>query len=409
MRVTLVVNSFNEGSETFLHTLAAQLVDLGHELTVHALLGGRTTMVSGARFDDGAGLCRSSALPAVRSSGFPRAAARLVGAEPRAVVDAARRSVAHFGPGWRAVRAAMLAAPLLGTRPDVVHVTFSGIGLALLDALEVLEPTTRLVVSCRGSGELVAPVLDPSVRAALARLLRRADAVHAVADVVAAAAVDTGADPSSVHVIRPAVDLERFTRDRPRPLRSGPAQVVTVARLHWVKGIELQLAAAARLLARGHDFQWVVVGGGPEQAPLELRTRWMGLDGVVEFVGARPPDEVRDLLHSADVFVLSSWSEGTANSVLEAMALEVPVVSTASGGMGELLADGVDSMVVATGDAGSLADAVERMIKQPELAAGLAAAGCRKVSGGYTLDRQSAQWGDLYRALGASTSRAGRD
>jgi glycosyltransferase involved in cell wall biosynthesis len=398
-RVTLVVNSFDEGSETFLHTLAAELVDLGHDVTVHALLEGRTTMATGAAFARGSGLRRSGALPPMRASRFVAAAGRLARADRRAAGIAVRRAGARFGCTTRAARAAALAGPVLATHPEVVHVAFSGIGVALLDAIELLDDDTRLVVSCRGSGELVAPVVDPSVRPGLARLLARADAVHAVADVVADAAVELGADRSVVHVIRPAVDPERFTRDRPRAGPSAPAHVVTVARLHWVKGIELQIAAAAALRDRGHELRWTIVGDGPDRTSLELRSQWMGLRRVVEFVGAKPPIEVRELLQDADVFVLSSWSEGTANSVLEAMALEIPVVSTAAGGMGEVLTDGVDAMVVAPGDAGSLADAVESVITQPLLAAELAAAGRRTVSGGYTLERQQRQWGELFRSL----------
>lgn len=395
-RVTLVVNSFDEGSETFLHTLAAELVELGHQVTVHALLDGRTTMSTGASFDVGAAARRSPALPPVRSSAFAVAFVRLARRNRAAVTEALRRSVARFGRGGRAARAAALAAPLLATRPEVVHVAFSGIGVVLLDALELMDPSTRLVVSCRGSGELVAPHLDPSLRDPLRELLARADAVHAVAEVVATAAVDLGARPGSVHVIRPAVDLDRFTRDLPAPARSERTQVITVGRLHWIKAIDLQLAAAADLRRRGRQLHWTVVGDGPERAQLELRSRVLGVNDMVEFVGARPPQIVRELLLAADVFVSSSLSEGTANSVLEAMALEIPVVSSAAGGMGEVLTDGVDAMVVPPGDPGSLADAVERVIEQPELADRLGAAGRRTVSGGYTLDRQCRQWGELY-------------
>lgn len=85
----------------------------------------------------------------------------------------------------------------------------------------------------------------------------------------------------------------------------------------------------------------------------------------------------------------------------------MPVISSAAGGMGEVLTDGVDAMVVPLGDPGSLTDAVERMIEQPELAAGMAAAGRRTVSGGHTLDRQCQQWGESYNdlELGSGASR----
>ncbi len=398
-RVTLVVNSADEGSETFLHTLAGQLDSLGHSVTVHALLSGRTTMATGAGFGSATSIGRSSALPALSSPRFGRELVRLVIEHGRSVLEVARRAVARFGPTARAARAFALAAPIVATRPDAVHVAFSGIGVVLVDALELLDEATLVVVSCRGSGELVAPVLDDSIRPGLRRLLERADAVHAVADVVKAAAVRWGADPERVRVIRPAIDVDVFQRTGPGR-RPGPAlNVVTVARLHWIKAIDVQLSAAKTLIQRGHALHWRIVGDGPERAALEFRSTALGIDDHVSFLGARPPAEVREVLEAADAFVLSSLSEGTANSVLEAMALEVPVVSTAAGGMGEVLTDGVDSMVVAPGDPDSLVLALEEIIRQPSTAADRASAARRTVVGGHTVQGQRDAWEQVYRVL----------
>lgn len=397
-RVTLVVNNLDEGSETFLHSLAVGLAEEGHQVTVHALLEGRAAMSSAGALSDQDRIVASRALPAVRSPRFAGAATRLLGGHPGATATALRRARARFGSGARAARAAAVAAPLLATEPDVVHVAFSGIGVAVLDALELLDPGCRLVVSCRGSGELVAPVIDPPIRRPLERLFARADAVHAVADVVAAAACSLGAREQVVHVIRPAIDVEVFSRTVPRQ-RSEVLEVVTVARLHWIKALDVQLTAAAGLRDRGVALRWTIVGDGPERGPLEFRARALGLEGVVEFAGGRGRAEVRDLLEGADVFVLSSLSEGTANSVLEAMALELAVVSTDAGGMGEVLTDGVDAVVLPVGDPGSLVSAIERLAEQPALAAELGAAARRTVHGGYTLERQRRQWGDLYEQL----------
>ena len=398
-RVTLVVNSADEGSETFLHTLADQLDSLGHSVAVHALLSGRTTMATGVGFDSTAAIGRSSALPAMSSARFVPALVRLSTEHGRTVLDSARRAVRRFGPTARAARAFALGAPIAATRPDVVHVAFSGIGVVLVDALELLDDATLVVVSCRGSGELVAPVLDDSVRPGLRRLLERADAVHAVADVVMAAAIRWGADPERIRVIRPAIDVDVFRRSVPAR-RPGPVlKVVTVARLHWIKAIDIQISAARTLLERGHEIHWEVVGDGPERSALEFRARALGVADHVSFLGACPPPLVREALESADVFVLSSLSEGTANSVLEAMALEVPVVSTAAGGMGEVLTDGVDSMVVPPGDPDSLVLALEEIIEQPSAAADMAGAARRTVVGGHTVQGQRDAWADFYSVL----------
>lgn len=399
-RVTLVVNNADEGSETFLHTLTDQLAAMGHDVTVHALLQGRTTMATGASFRSG-GASASGALPPVRSPRFLPSAARLALGDPPIVAQVGRQALERFGRGGRAARAAALAAPIAVTRPDVVHVAFSGIGVALIDAIELLDPDTRLVVSCRGTGELVTPTIDASVHPTLRRVLERADLVHAVADVVARAAIDLGAGADRVRVVRPAVDVERFTRSTPIRSAGSRARVVTVSRLHWIKALDVQLAALAELRRRGRDLRWQVVGDGPERGPLEFRARALGVEDDVEFVGSCPPDQVRELVEASDVFVCSSLSEGTSNAVLEAMALQVPVVSSAAGGMPEVITDGVDGLIAPVGDPIALADALEALIDQPELASALAERGRRTVIDGYTLERQQADWAAAYAEVAA--------
>lgn len=394
-RVTLVVNNFDEGSETFLHSLTRQLVELGHEVTVHVLLEGRTSMRTGEAFET-ATVVRSAALPAVRSRWFVPAVVRLLRQEPAAVLTAVRRAVHLFGPGTRAARAIVVAAPLLATRPDVVHVAFSGIGVAISDALRLLEDDSKLIVSCRGSGELVAPGLDPSVMATLAELLRRAHVVHVVADVVADVVRSLGVPEGSISLIRPAVDVDLFHRSVDRAPSSGPLDVVSVTRLHWVKGIDVQIAAAAELAEVGIPFRWTIVGDGPDRAQLQLRARLAGIGSMVTFVGAVPQDRVRKIVESSDVFVSSSLSEGTSNSVLEAMSLGVPVVSSAAGGMSEVLTDGVDALVVPVGNPRRLADAVRHIAESPELVDRLSSGGVRTVKARFTVERQCDEWSRLY-------------
>lgn len=393
-RVTLVVNNFDEGSETFLHSLVRQLVELGHRVTVHVLLEGRTSMPTGRTFDSSA--LRSAALPAVRSPRFVPALWRLLRREPAAVLASLRRSLRLFGPGRRGTHAFLVAAPLLATRPDVVHVAFSGIGVAIDDGLRMLDADVRLIVSCRGSGELVAPALDPSLAAPLAGLLRRADAVHVVADVVADAVLGLGVAEAGIRLIRPAVDVDVAGEGPVRGVGSGRVEVVSVGRLHWIKAVEVQVAAAAELAADGIPFHWTVVGDGPERDRLELRARLAGVRDSMTFVGAVAPERVREILASADVFVSSSLSEGTSNAVLEAMALGVPVVCSAAGGMPEVLTDGIDALVVPVGDPNSVAGAVRRIAETPALAAGLSSGGVGTVRDRFSIDRQRSEWSAVY-------------
>jgi glycosyltransferase involved in cell wall biosynthesis len=105
----------------------------------------------------------------------------------------------------------------------------------------------------------------------------------------------------------------------------------------------------------------------------------------VRFIGARPLADVLDRMRHADLFVLPCViaSDGsrdiTPNALIEAMAMGLPVVSTAIGGVPEIVEDGVSGLIVPPGDAAALAGALEALIRDPERSAALGAAARRRV------------------------------
>jgi glycosyltransferase involved in cell wall biosynthesis len=123
------------------------------------------------------------------------------------------------------------------------------------------------------------------------------------------------------------------------------------------------LRAVRLLLDRGCDVTLSIAGDGDDEsmAALRLGIRDLHLDHHVRLLGRCRRAEVPEIVAGADVFVLSSLSEGISNAVLEAMAMGRPVVVTAAGGMAEAVRDGVDGYVVPTRQPHALADAIERL------------------------------------------------
>ena len=392
-RVTLVVNGFDSASETFLVSLVDGLRVRGHRVTVHGLLEGRTT----ARPGPG----RSAGLPPLASVRGVLAVTAFVLRHPGVSGRLALRAVRRWGPGSRSLRAVLQAAPIVATCPQVVHVSFSPIAVELDDALGLLDPGTSVVVSCRGSGELVRPTLVPGAGAALGEALGRATAVHVVAEVVGDVVRSLGVPDDRVHLIRPAVDVERFApgpRERPG-VPSGSPVVVSVGRLHWVKDQATLVRAFAEVHRRRPGARLVLVGDGPEREALVFLVDQLGLAGAVELTGSVAPDRVRELLDTATVAVCSSRSEGTSNAVLEAMALGVPVVSTRAGGMPEVLVDGQNSLLCPVGDPGSLSTAIDRVLSDPDLAHRLGRAGRETVTKGHDVGTQRERFARMYETL----------
>ena len=133
------------------------------------------------------------------------------------------------------------------------------------------------------------------------------------------------------------------------------------------------VAAAAQVAARRPDVHFVVVGDGPLRAEVEAQVAAAGLAGRFHLTGLRR--DVPDLLHSFDVFVLTSLWEGLPRVLIQAMAAGLAVVATAVDGNAEAVEDGVNGFLTPPGDPQALAAALLRLLGDPALAGQMGAAG----------------------------------
>lgn len=154
------------------------------------------------------------------------------------------------------------------------------------------------------------------------------------------------------------------------PVALEPGTLVFVGRLTRQKALATALEAIARVPAA----RLLLVGDGPERASLEHRAAELGLDGRVTFLGSRPRDEALRLLAGADAALLSSDWENLPHSAVEALSVGTPVVSTAVGGVPEVVRDGVNGLLVPAGSPAALAAAVAEVLGNTDLRGRLAAA-----------------------------------
>jgi glycosyltransferase involved in cell wall biosynthesis len=193
-----------------------------------------------------------------------------------------------------------------------------------------------------------------------------------------------------VEVIHNYVESEMFgvrgagRADARRRLGASERDVVilNVARLAPEKGQRYLVDALATVRQKVPEARVVFVGGGPDRAPLQRQSEMLGVAAAVRFAGAVA--DVRPFLAAADIFVFPSLAEGFGIALAEAMAAGVPVVTTAVDGLAELVEDEVDGLVVPPRDASALADALLRLIDDPELRSRLAARARRTVAERFT-------------------------
>lgn len=192
------------------------------------------------------------------------------------------------------------------------------------------------------------------------------------------------------------VDLEAFS---PRPFREAPDpfEVICVGRLVPAKGQHVLLAAVAGLVSRGRKVLLRFVGDGPDRASLEEEARARGLGPAVVFEGSVNQDRIRALYATADAFALASFAEGIPVVLMEAMAMEIPCVTTFITGIPELIRDGVDGLLVAPSDEEALAGALARLMDEPALRRSLGPAGRRRVAERYDLPKNVAGLANVFR------------
>ena len=176
------------------------------------------------------------------------------------------------------------------------------------------------------------------------------------------------------HVARCGVDTAAFAYRDP-PAISGKARIMALGRLSPEKGFAVLLEAMALLRDRGVEAELKIVGDGPTRGDLESQIAALGLGDRVTWAGELPPAEVSRELAASDIFCMAYFSEGLPISIMEAMAVGVPVVSTWIAGIPELARDGETALTVPPADAEALAQAADRLVGDAVLRTRLARAG----------------------------------
>lgn len=228
------------------------------------------------------------------------------------------------------------------------------------------------------------------------------EAVVAVSSEVATSAARHAGDRVPIHVIRNGVPADRLRADPDgaeavrRRLDIPPSAPVVgqVAVFRVQKRLDLWLQAAREILDRRPETRFLLIGDGPLRAEIEALASELGLTAAIRFAGLQ--EDVRPYLSAMDVLMSSSDFEGMPLVLLEAMALERPVVATAVGGVPEAVIDGGTGALVAPGDLQALAETVGQLLDAPERRAAWGRAGRRRVVEELSTDRMLETLEDLY-------------
>jgi glycosyltransferase involved in cell wall biosynthesis len=177
---------------------------------------------------------------------------------------------------------------------------------------------------------------------------------------------------------------------------SDECLAVTIANYRRHKDYPTLFAAARTLADQGVPVRFAAVGQGPLATDVHAEYARSGLVDEFRLLGYRV--DALDILAAADVFVLSSHQEGLPVTLMEALALGVPVVATAVGGIPEAVTDGVEGLLVPPRRPAELADAIARVVCDPKLRAHMAQAAAKR-GDDFDVERVVRRYEDRYRAL----------
>ena len=242
--------------------------------------------------------------------------------------------------------------------------------------------------------------------------LRHYDAVVCVSEDLYAQCRAGGVPGSRCHLIPNGVDAAAFRRIRDRETaraawNGSPTEFLLGAagRLSAEKGFDVLIRAVAELVRREVPVSLWIAGEGKARPALERLIRQLELGQRVRLLGHL--SDLKPFYQALDVFVLSSMREGMPNVVLEAMALEVPVVATRVAGVPSLISHGENGLLVDIGSVDQLTSALQRAFTEPESRAVWGRAGRRTVETSYSFAGRMRRMVAVYQQLGVTGNGTG--
>jgi glycosyltransferase involved in cell wall biosynthesis len=231
-----------------------------------------------------------------------------------------------------------------------------------------------------------------------------------VADTIQAKEFLEGMDvrPERIHLIRNGVSMDEFPQRRGHEIAGLPI-ILGVGSLIPKKGFHVLLSACALLRQRGIGFRCVIIGDGYERKRLEDLIKTQGLVGSVEMLGYLSLSELKEWYYRATVLAMPSVisfvgeTDGLPTVVVEAQASELPVVGTETGGIPEVIRDGLSGFLVPANAPEPLADRIQTLLERQDLRKSFGFEGRRFIGQQFSLERKVEALRDLILGCGPSS------
>ena len=285
-------------------------------------------------------------------------------------------------------------------RPDIIHFEFSGIAAEFNEVLE-MSTDAKIFLSCRGSAEKIAPLINKKRNINLVAVFKRANRIHCVSEDMRQTVVKLGGTVEIIFINHPSINTQRFDFNRRSQQylesKEQPFKILSTGRLHFQKGYIYALLAIKRLSEKGLNLEYNICGAGPEEGLVKYMIQELGLSDCVKMHGKVSGVKVKSLLAESDLFLLPSIYEGIANAALEAIASGVPLLTTTAGGMHEVIQNKYNGIITDRFSAEQLTEGIQFYYDNPNKALEFAEKALDTIKTGFLHEQQIKVFDEEYR------------
>jgi colanic acid/amylovoran biosynthesis glycosyltransferase len=409
MRIAFIVGRFPALSQTFILRQVTGLLERGHDVEIFAQQPGDDPvkhrdietfeLMKRTRY-----LNASASSTSKLSESAKRTRLLLDSLYRKPAVAVRALNVIKFRKSALTLGVLRAVAPFLDRGPyDIVHCQFGTLGHLGLLLKETGLIRGKLVTSFRGYD--ISSYTNAHGSQVYRDLFCRGDLFLCVSEHIRGKIVRLGCDPQKAIVHGSGAEVKTFDLPLSGSRTRGNTRIVSIARLVEKKGIEYAIRAVAKILERRWDIDYHIAGSGPLSDGLQRLIDELKAGKNIKLLGWKTQDEIADLLKSSDILLVPSITteageeEGIPGVIMEAFALELPVVATYHAGIPEVARDGESGLLVPEREPHALAEAIERLVERPELRATMGRNGRKFVEEHYDIDRLNDRLVKIYRQL----------
>ncbi|MEL6578180.1 MAG: glycosyltransferase [Cyanobacteria bacterium J06621_12] len=410
MRIAFFVDQFPSLSETFILNQITGLIDRGHEVDIYCdRTGNRTKMHP--EVEQYQLLNHTYCTPIPRNplwlwikgiwlliTNFFRAPQTVL-----KTLNYKRFNPEKYGEPGEFFKPLYLTLPCLERSPyDIIHCHYgrNGLKASLLKDLGVI--TGKIVVVFHGND--ISRYLKIHGDDVYNYLFQRADLLMPISQHWRDKLIALGCEPSKITVHHMGIDCNKFIPSIKTTKQTQPL-ILSVARLVEKKGLAYGIEAVAQLIQQPTELKYSIVGDGVLRSQLESQIAALQAREQIELLGWREQSELQQIIAQADILLAPSVtssngdSEGIPVSLMEAMAQEIPVVSTYHSGIGELVEDGVAGHLVPERDTAALALKLQHLLADSHLRQQMGQAGRQRVLRDYNIDQLCDRLSEIYQQI----------